>query len=281
MFERIARSWSLVKASASVLRSDSELLVFPLLSSVSALLVLVSFVAPMLLLEGIDPRSLRGDEVSPLLLLWLFAFYLCNYFVIFFFNSALVGAALIRLEGGDPTLADGLRIAVSRIGAIFGYALIAATVGLLLRMLEERAGWLGRWVVGALGVAWTVASFLVVPILVQRQIGPWAAVQESARMLRKSWGENIIGAGGIGLAGGLIIALVSVLGIGAGVAALVAGMIGFGLTLLVLTVLAVLLLGLVQAALAAIYSAALYRYASGESAQGFDAGMLQSAFRAK
>ena len=46
MFERFSRSWSLVKASADVLRQDKELLVFPLLSTIAALLVAATFIAP-------------------------------------------------------------------------------------------------------------------------------------------------------------------------------------------------------------------------------------------
>ena len=106
--------------------------------------------------------------------------------MIFYFNAALVGAAMIRLEGGDPTVSDGLRIANSKLGAILGYAAIAATVGIVLRMIEERLGIVGRWVVGLLGVAFTLATFLVVPLLVSRNIGPVDAVKESATLLKKT-----------------------------------------------------------------------------------------------
>jgi hypothetical protein len=216
------------------------------------------------------------------MLLWMFAFYLCQYFVIFFFNSALVGAALIRLKGGDPTLADGFRIAFSRIGAIFGYALIAATVGLLLRALQQRAGWIGRWVAGLLGVAWTVATFLVVPVLVARNLGPIDALKQSASMLRRSWGENLVGNGGIGLVGGLLLFLVVCAGTGLAVLLGVQQMTSLAIAVGMMTVIVALLLGLVQAALTGIYSAALYHYASeGQTPQGFDAAQLADAFRHK
>lgn len=281
MFAKFSRSWALVKASAAVLRSDSELLVFPLVSSVVAMIVAASFLLPLGLLGG-EVQALKKDELDVLALVWLFAFYFCQYLVIFFFNTALVGAAMIRLDGGDPTVADGLRIAFAKIGAIVGYAAIAATVGLLLRMIEQRAGWLGKLVSGMLGVAWTFASFLVVPVLVTQNVGPVQALKESAGLLRKTWGENLIGAGGIGLVGGLAITLVSVIGIAAAVFAFVSKAVGVGITLLVLTGVAVLLLSLVMAALSGIYSAALYRYASrGEVAAGFDGQALASAFASK
>lgn len=281
MFAKFSRSWALVKASAAVLRSDSELLVFPLVSSVVAMIVAASFLLPLGLLGG-EVQALKKDELDVLALVWLFAFYFCQYLVIFFFNTALVGAAMIRLDGGDPTVADGLRIAFAKIGAIVGYAAIAATVGLLLRMIEQRAGWLGKLVSSFIGVAWTFATFLVVPVLVTQNVGPVQAVKESAGLLRKTWGENLIGAGGIGLVGGLAITLVSVIGIAAAVFAFVSKAVGVGITLLVLTGVAVLLLSLVMAALSGIYSAALYRYASrGEVAAGFDGQALASAFASK
>ena len=203
MFERLSRSWGLIKASAGVLAKDKELLVFPLLSAACTLLVAAAFLLPALGLGALD--GLRsGGGVSFAAYLLAFLFYLAQYFVIFFFNTALVGAAMIRLDGGDPTLRDGLRIASGKLVPILGYAAIAATVGMLLRAVQERAGFIGKLVSGALGVAWTLASFLVVPVLVARDIGPIDAVKESALLLKKTWGENLIGQGGVGLVFGFI-----------------------------------------------------------------------------
>jgi hypothetical protein len=283
MFERFSRSWALVKASAGVLRQDKELLVFPLVSSIAALLVVAAFVAPVIGFVGIDGlKNLDGTQMDIVAYGYAFLFYLCQYFVIFFFNTALVGAAMIRLEGGDPTVGDGLRIAFSRIGAIFGYAAIAATVGLVLRIIQERVGWIGRWIVGLLGVAWTVATFMVVPILVTRQIGPIDAVKESALLLRKTWGENVIGQGGIGLAFGLInFALIIVAGALIAAAVVTKSAIAIG-TAIGLMVMALIVSALIQAALSGIYSAALYRHATGEGATpGFDGALLSRAFATK
>lgn len=276
MFERISRSWTLVKASAEVLRSDKELLIFPVVSAVCTLLVAATFILPAIGLRLFD------GEPGPAHLVFGFLFYLCQYFVIFFFNTALVGAAMIRLDGGDPTVSDGLRIARSKAGAILGYAAIAATVGVVLKMLEQRAGLLGRIVIAFIGTAWTLATFMVVPILVTRDIGPLDAVKESALLLKRTWGENIVGNAGIGLAFGLVTLLVAV--------ALAALVIGAAVTagayaaiaIAVLGALALGFLAVIQAALSGIYSAALYRYASeGVAPAGFDGGELQAAFAPK
>ena len=280
MFERFSRSWGLIKASAGVLAKDKELLVFPLLSAVCTLIVVAAFLLPAFGLGALDGLGENGVSAAAYVLAFLF--YLVQYFVIFFFNSALVGAAMIRLDGGDPTVRDGLRIARGKALPILGYAAIAATVGMVLRAIQERAGFLGRIVSGALGVAWTLASFLVVPVLVSRDIGPMDAVKESALLLKKTWGENLIGQGGVGLVFGLLFFGLILVGAAAIVAVASTGS-GVLIGLVAAAVIATLLLAaLVQAALSGIYSAALYRYATGAGdSDGFDAGMLEQAFRTK
>lgn len=282
MFERFSRSWALIKASASVLQKDKELMVFPAVSSVAAIVVAASFLLPLFLMIQGDPQAFESRDPSPIWYLWAFAFYMSQYFVIFFFNTALVGAASIRLEGGDPTVADGLRIAWSKVGTILGYAAIAATVGMILRAIEERAGWIGKWIAGLFGAAWTVATFMVVPVLVHKDIGPLDAVKESALLLRKTWGENLIGQGGVGLVFGLIqVGLWMLVGFLA-VAAVSTKSVGLVVTVVVIGFLCSLILALLQTALSGIYSAALYRYAEGHvNAPEFSGDLLQHAFAAK
>ncbi len=173
-------------------------------------------------------------------------------------------------------------MARSKIVPILGYAAIAATVGMVLRAIEERAGFIDRMVVGMIGVAWTAATFMVVPVLVARDVGPLEAVKESALLLKRTWGENLIGNGGIGLVFGLIMFAVMLVGVALAGASAVNGQVPVAITLGVLTALLVLGLTLVQSALAGIYSAALYRYATdGRAPAGFDGAALQQAFRLK
>ena len=276
MFDKFSRSWTLVKASAAVLRSDKELLVFPLLSGLAAMVVLATFIIPVFALKIFENGMGVGGAILG------FLFYLCQYFVIFFFNAALVGAAIIRLEGGDPTLADGFNAAKSRLGPILGYAAIAATVGMLLQALKNKQGnFLVRMIGSGLGVAWTLSTFLVVPVLVQQNIGPIDAIKESVKLLKRTWGENAIGNVGLGLAFGLM--MFGVIAVGMVLAFLAASASGaLAVTIIVITVLAAVSLGVVQSALSAIYSAALYRFATvGEAPQGFEALGLQTAFTPK
>ena len=280
MFEKLSRSWALVKASAAVLQTDKKLLVFPALSALCMLVVSLSFFIPAAF-AGVFTRHM-AEHVTPLRLIGLFAFYFVQYSVIIFFNSALVAAASIRLRGGEPTLADGFNAAKARLPAILGYAAIAATVGMLLRSLQERAGFLGRWVVGLIGLAWTLATFLVVPVLVNSDVGPVDAVKRSVDLLKRTWGENLIGNAGIGVVFGLVTFLVVALGV-----VLIAASIGshspvaMAVAVAVL-VIAVMLVALVQSALQGIYAAAIYRYAEeGVVGAGFDQALIAHAFRPK
>lgn len=279
MFEKIATSWSLVKASATVLKADKELMVFPLVSAVALLLVSASFFVPVFALDYGSMLDTEAGHPTTAGYVLLFAFYVVQYSVIFFFNTALVGAAMIRLDGGDPTVGDGLRIATSKLSTILGYAVLAATVGVVLRAISERSGAIGKFIVGLFGVAWSMATYLVVPVLVTRDVGPIEAVKESAAILKRTWGEQVVGNVGIGLVflipfiglivvGGLLIAAVATTG-----SLLLIG------TVIALVVVAVLLLALAQATLKGIYAAAVYRYATkGEAGGAFDSGTLQHAF---
>ena len=131
--QRLSNSWNLVKASWAVLRTDKELIVFPILAFIGSILVMITFIVPMALARLFDGLSDGGGQTG--LYVFSFLFYLVQYTVVIFANSALVGAATIRLKGGDPTVGDGIRIASSHFGAIVGYALISATVGMILRAI--------------------------------------------------------------------------------------------------------------------------------------------------
>src|SRR4029077_20512998 len=168
---KFSRSWELVKESFAILRSDKQLMLFPVLSAVSCLIVtiIIGTGGAVAVMPAIASAAANGERFnpnqSPLFLLAMFAMYVANYFVIVFFNVALVGVANSRLMGGTWTFKDGIELAWARTGTILQWALVPATVGVILRTLEERLGLIGRIVMRILGIAWALACYFVVPVL--------------------------------------------------------------------------------------------------------------------
>ncbi len=283
MFTRLSNSWELVKASWAVLRADKELIVFPIVSAIASLIVLATFAIP-LFLSGLFEAMFAEDFGAARLVGYatVFLFYLVQYFVILFANTALVGAAMIRLDGGDPTVGDGFRIAWQHVGAVFGYAMISATVGLVLRWLAQR-GAIGRLVSSLIGLGWNLATFLVIPVLVVEDVGPVEGVKRSARMLRTTWGEQIAGNISIGLVFGLLIFLTVVAGIAVTVGlASLTGSIALIVLSILLFVGVIVVLILISSTLSGIYSAAVYRFAAGKETVGFfSPELVENAFRKK
>jgi len=249
----------------------------PLISGICCLLLLASFAVPLYTTGNWQPPG--HDATTQRQVAYygtLFAFYVCNYFIVVFFNAAIVACAAIRLGGGNPTIADGLRAAASRLPVIAGWALVSATVGLVLRIIEDRSDKIGRIVAGLLGMAWTIVSFLVVPILVVENKGPIAALKDSAILLKKTWGEQLAS----NFSFGMIFFLLAIPAFGL---ILLGIHLGSGVALMAcigLAVIYLIVLSLIQSALQAIFQTALYLYArDGQEPAGFHAEVLESALR--
>lgn len=282
MFDRMAKGWELAKASLAVLRMDKELLVFPLVSSLSCLLVLGSFALPLwnskYAAVVINDHQAPNDPVAYLI---LFAFYFANYFVIVFFNSALVACAIIRFKGGDPTLADGFRAATNRLPQILAWSLVSATVGMLLRVIESHAEKVGQFISAILGGAWTVATYFVVPVLVVERVDPITAVKRSLSVLRDAWGEALSANFGIGFVTFLAALLFGILPLVGGGFALTVS-IPLGAVLLAAGFIGLFGVALVSSTLDSILLAALYLYAAeGEVPRFFDKSLFEDAFSGK
>jgi hypothetical protein len=277
MFARVHTSWCLIREAWAVLRQDRGLLLFPFLSGIFSLLALASFALPMWFTGAFSGAfGEQGGSLGPLGYFLVFLFYLVTYFIVVFFNSALVACVRIRFAGGEPTVQDGLSFAMANVGIIFQWALLSATVGMLLRAIEERAGWLGRLVIGFVGIAWTLATMFVVPVLVHERVGPFTALKHSAATFRRTWGEAVVGNFGMSLAflllyipGILMMVLGAVVSGSLAVATPVAAAALMGI-LIVLFVVYALALSIVQSALQGIFLTACYQYAT--------TGVVPSAF---
>ena len=261
-----------MKSGWRVLFADPEMLVFPLISGLACLVLVATFAIPIFFSEawGLSKSDQVTKQRIVVLSCWLVT-YMALYFVVFFFNSAMVSCAVFRMQGGNPTLGDGFRAAFSRLPAILGWALLAGSVGLLLRLIEARFKRVGEFVANIMGCAWTLASFLAVPVLVLENKGPVDALRESTRLLRNTWGEQLIGNIGFGILffllniPGLLMLFTGVaLGIEHQSWKVFAAGAGSSVAWFVL-------LGLAQTAVQCIFQAAVYLYArTGVVPQGFD-----------
>jgi hypothetical protein len=267
---RISRTLELAKASWQVLKADKELVLLPVLSLIATIAVAASFLAPIIL-RG-DAGALENPDGITYVL--LFVAYVVLAFITIFFNAALVHAANERLEGGDPTVGSAIRGALLRVGRIFPWAVVSATVSIILRALEERAGAFGRIASAIAGIAWSLVTFLVIPVLVIENIGVTDAVKRSGSLFKKTWGENVAAQIGFGLLG-FVVAFPAIL------IAAAAFYIGetIGVIVLVAALLWILGSAMVISALNGIFQTALYRYAAGTGSTGAFADLeLQSAF---
>jgi hypothetical protein len=279
MFDRIANSFSLARSSWNVLRTDKQLLVFPIISGILCLLVTISFAAPllaMMLIQGKQPEEIP----QWLYLLVAFGFYFCTYFIIIFCNSALTSCALMRFNGHEPTLGAGIQAAALRLPQIVAWALVSATVGLLLKVIENAHEQAGKILSAILGTAWSVITYFVVPVLVVEKVGPIDAVKRSISLLKQTWGEALVGNFGIGLfILVLAIPLVLLLFVGVALCAALPALLPVGIAVIALAVVGFLLLMAVSSAMDNIFVAALYQYASrGQVPSGFDDRTVRNAF---
>lgn len=279
---RIRTSLELFKASWAVIRHDKELLALPIISAIASLITIALFAIPVLATLDLDLSGTQGsasvtEEVGPATYILLGAAYLMLAFVSIFFNAALVHAANERMSGGDPTLGSAIGGAASRLNRIAPWAIVSATVSMLIRQLQERAGILGS-VLGFLGgLAWAAVTFLVLPILVIEDIGPVDAVKRSASLLRNAWGEGLAGHIGLGFVG--FIAALPFLALGLAGAAVATP----AATIPLLVVAGLGLVGVVVliSALSVVYQTALYRFATTQAVSAFDDQLMTKAFRTK
>lgn len=270
---RLANGWALTKQCGSVIRSDKELVVFPLLAGVGQLIVMVSFAAPFWAAGAFD--SARGGITAGEIVA-LVAFYFASSFVIAFCGAALVGAALVRIGGGDPTVGDGFRMAAAHLPSILGWAAISATVGLILNLLSQRAGAAGRVASSVLGAGWGILTFLVIPLIVSEDLGPAAAVQRSGSLLKQTWGEQLTGRFAMGAIFGVMIFVVLLVGVAVVVLAAAASAV-LAILLGVVFAFAVALLVLVMNAFNGVFSAAVYQFAkTGDAGPYFDAATISA-----
>ncbi len=295
MFRTWSQSWELVKASWAILQKNRQLLAFPVISLIGAIAISGIF-GLGIVLYGVttgtfnqlaqDPNTTTPAQRAVGFVV-LFLYYLAMAIVTIYTNVALTSAVFRGLAGQSATVRDGFAAANARLGNIVGFAAITATVGVLLSLVRNAgnregggvASLITGLVAGLVGLAWNVATFLVVPVLVAENIGPIDSIKRSAGMLQQTWGRQIVGNFGIGgIFGLLTLGLALVIGLPTfalfsathSVIILVAGIALFAVV--------AVLLSLVQGAMNSIFRVSLYRFASTGQVVYYPQGVLQGAF---
>ncbi len=270
---RIKRGWGLTKKSWALLREHPSLIRFPLYGGIATTLLAIVFLGPGLYLW--DDDQLAG--AIPLIAIGVYVLS----FVGFYFSVGLAACADMIFRGEEATVSDGLAVSRSRLSQISGWAAVSAAISLVMGVLENQGGTLGTIAARLVGMAWSLITFLAVPVIAIEGTGPFETIKRSGALFRERWGQQITGNIAIGAAVFLLGVLpAAVLILGGIVLWSSASFAGALLVVIGALVLAISLL--VSRALSGIFGVALYRYAlDGEIVEGFTQEDLESAVRVK
>jgi hypothetical protein len=269
---KFSNGWTIATNSFKVLRENRQLVIFPILSGVSIMVILASFCLAFLGFSGweLDQVSVPGKLMSYAI---LFFFYITNYFVIVFFNMALVHCTSLYFKGEEVTVQKGIDFSMSRIGSILGWAVFAGVVGGTLKIIQENVGSVGKIITGLIGIVWSIATFFVVPVIAYENLGPIAAFKKSALLMKEKWGESI----GAGFSFGLIqlgaIALIVLIAFAVSAINMIAG-IAVGVLLL-------LLMSIIISTVKTIFISAIYQNITGDPVELYNQEFIDNLFQTK
>jgi hypothetical protein len=271
---RIKRGWALTKKSWGLLNEHRELVRFPLYGAVATTVLAIVFLGPGLYL--LDKDSLGG--AIPLLVIGVYVLSVVG----FYFSVGLAAAADMIFRGqANVAVSDGLEVARERFSQICGWAAISTAISVLMGLLENQGGIFGEIAARLVGLAWSLVTFLAVPVIAIEGTGPVETLKRSASIFRQRWGQQISGNIAIGAAIFLIGVLPAAILILAGVA-LWSSASFLGALLVVIGALILAVAMLISRALSGIFGVALYRYAvDGQAVGGFTSEELESAVKQK
>jgi hypothetical protein len=283
--DRLHTSWELMRSSLQVMRGSPRLLLFPLVSAACSVALALFFFAPFLYLlftetwytppewiavgkqiQGLTKEA-QFDQFAHSIAGGFYAYgaliYLVSLVTGTFFNVAFYHAVMRALAGEAVSLRGGLRFALSRSSAILRWSLLAGTVGLVIRTVEEKLGWVGRLMLGFLGAAWSVAAVFAIPVIVRREeSNPFAVLRDSAATLKRTWGEAVAGFVGIQIFGAVAVVGLTVLAIAALIGAALLHKVWMMVAIGGLWFVGLLAVGVFFSLATHIYRCALYIYAS-------------------
>ena len=305
MTDKLARSWQLFKSSVTVIRNHPKLLVFPVVTGLLTLAIAVFFLAPVVLVV-MAPHWIQGSavqgiadrlgflrfrhggafnfQIQPIGTMILAGAYLLNMFLATLSSVAFNSEILEALSGRGVSIRHGIETACLRWKAVLLWSLLAGSIGLFIRGLEQRFALLGRMVAGVIGLAWSVASIFAIPILVRETSvsNPFEVLSKSARVIKATWGEMLTGY--LGMQGTNVFVLWGsiLFWLATGALAIVFSngwiLLAAGVPWLV----SLLAYGYLSSIASRVYLCALYLYASEGTVPGpYDASMMSLAWKLK
>lgn len=299
---KLGRSWLLFTTSLHIVRQNKKLLLFPLVTTVCSIVMMLFFVAPALLYPsghalpelahwttlgqqlGLDLDGSRSRlHPNAIFYGYLALIYLVSMFLATFFNVAFYNEILKALAGEPVSVRSGLAFAWSRVRSIFMWSLLAGTVGLLIKALEQRFGWVGRWVMRLIGMVWSVASVFAIPVLIREGgTNPITMLRQSVGVLRRTWGETLAAYVGITI-GSWIILLGSLAFLGGAVGLTVLRHSPVAILLaIVIWLVAMSCLAYLVAVAGHVYRCALYVYATeGVVPESYTPALMDAAWKIK
>jgi hypothetical protein len=270
---RIQRSWELGKTSWRVLRNDKDLAAFPIFGAIASIIVLAVF-AGLIFATGLNDGGGNNDSIKPIGWVFVVVLYVAMAFIAVYFQAALTYGANERLQGRDTAIRACLDAANAKLHRLLPWALVAATVSIIIRSLEDR-GIVGQIVASLVGTAWALVTFLTIPIIMMEDLGPVQALKRSGHLFKQTWGENVAAQFGFGIFG--FIAAIPAIVVIAAVAS--ANVLPLTIAVGAVAVAWLAVVSIVISAMTGIYKVALYHYAvDGEAPAPFSTEDMKSAF---
>jgi len=301
---KFQRSWLLLKSSLSVIGRNKQLLVFPIVIFICTVAIVGFFLAPPILrptgysytsaehwkaiYHSLFTESGGGGRtrivLTPGAMVYFGLVYFVAMFIATFCNVAFYHEILAALTGQPVSVGRGLKFAMTKLGSIFMWTLFAGLVGLIIKLIEERLELIGRIIGRLVGLAWSVAAVFSIPIIVREEgnANPLAVLKKSAGVLKRTWGEALIGYAGLSIANSLV-ALGSILWLGGTIAISIALHIYWFIAIAAIAWLCALFIwSYVTGVASNVYRGALYLYAAeGVIAEPYSQEILDMAWKFK
>jgi len=270
---RIKRGWNLSKKSWGLLNEHRELIRFPLYGGIATALLAIVFLGPGFYL--LDKDVIAG--AIPVIVIGIYVLSVVG----FYFSVGLAACADMIFRGEQATVSDGLAVSRTRFSQICGWAAVSTAISVFMGVLENQGGLGGQIAARLVGAAWSLVTFVAVPVIAIEGTGPFQTLKRSASIFKQRWGQQITGniaiGGAVFLLGVLPAAILVVAGIAiwssasfVGALLVVIGALGFAIAMLI------------SGALRGIFGVALYRYAvDGQAVGGFTPEDLESAVKRK